>query len=173
MKQILLYCCLCFFSFQHTQAQSVDFQGKTIYIFLLEDCVISQHYAPILNELYQEYASDSIQFVGIFPNRISSPKTIETFKATYAIPFELKYEHYQQTARKLAATVTPEVVVYDEKEESVLYKGRIDDQFVRVGRRRQVRRSFELEEVLEAIQNRKKIETEMTASIGCFIKYEN
>lgn len=173
MKRFLLHCCFLLVSIQTIQAQLTDFQGKTVYIFLLEDCVISQHYAPILNELHQTYVSDSMRFIGIFPNRFSTPQTIDLFKTTYAVPFELKYEYYQQTARKLAVTVTPEVVIYDEQKDRILYKGRIDDQFVRVGRRRQVRRTFELEAALKALQNGEEIVVKKTTAIGCFIKYEN
>ncbi|MEM1328338.1 MAG: redoxin domain-containing protein [Bacteroidota bacterium] len=144
----------------------------SVYVFLLEDCVISQHYAPVLNELHEKYANDSLQFIGVFPNRFSSPKTIEQFKTTYDIAFDLKYDYYQSTARRFDAEVTPEVVVYDENAKLLLYKGRIDNQFVRVGRRRQVLTSNELADVLAALREKKPIEITSTDAVGCFIKYE-
>ena len=84
----------------------------------------------------------------------------------------MKYVYYHSTAKRFDAKVTPEVVVYDEDNEKVIYKGRIDNQFVRVGRRRQVLTSQELKDVLAALQNEESIEISSTDAIGCFIKYE-
>ncbi|MEM8525506.1 MAG: redoxin domain-containing protein [Bacteroidota bacterium] len=143
-----------------------------VYIFLLEDCVISQYYTLQLRELHEKYASDEIEFIGVFPNRFSKPETIEQFKKEYKIPFELKYDYYQTLAKKMGAKVTPEVVVYDEKKAEIIYKGRIDNTYFRVGKRRQVTTTSELTDVLQALQNRLPLSTKNTVAIGCYIKYE-
>ncbi|MEM6699094.1 MAG: redoxin domain-containing protein [Bacteroidota bacterium] len=147
-------------------------QPIKIYIFLLEDCVISQYYTLQLRELHEKYASEKIEFIGVFPNRFSSPETIKQFKKDYQIPFELKYDHYQTLTKKMGATVTPEVVVYDEEKEAILYKGRIDNTYFRVGKRRQVTTTSELSDILEALQNNTVPSTESTVAIGCYIKFE-
>ena len=143
-----------------------------IYIFLLEDCVISQYYTLQLRELHKKYASEEIEFIGVFPNRFSEPKTIEQFKKDYDLPFELKYDYYLELAIKMGATVAPEVIVYDEEKEKIIYKGRIDNTYFRVGKRRQVTTTAELADVLEALQNNTPPSTESTVAIGCYIKYE-
>jgi len=143
-----------------------------VYIFLLEDCVISQYYTLPLRELHEKHASEEIEFIGVFPNRFSKPETIEQFKKDYEIPFELKYDYYQELAKKMGATVTPEVVVYNKVKEEVIYKGRIDNTYFRVGKRRQVTTTSELADVLEALRNNTPPSTESTVAIGCFIKYE-
>ncbi|MEL6720970.1 MAG: hypothetical protein AAFP82_19865 [Bacteroidota bacterium] len=143
-----------------------------VYVFLLEDCVISQYYTLQLKTLHEKYASEEIEFIGVFPNRFSKPETIAKFKEEYQLPFELKYDYYQKLTKEMGATVTPEVVVYDETEEKIIYKGRIDNTYFRVGKRRQVTTSSELADVLEALTNNVAVGTESTVAIGCYIKFE-
>jgi len=144
----------------------------SVYVFLLEDCVISQYYTLPLRDLHEEFASDDVKFIGVFPNRFSSKKGITQFKNKYKIPFELRYDYYQGLAEKMKATVTPEVVVYNETKEEILYKGRIDNTYFRVGKRRRITTTSELKDVLTAIKNNQLILTENTTAIGCFIKWE-
>jgi peroxiredoxin len=172
MKRYLHLLFILFLSANASTAQQATTSNVTIYIFLLEDCIISQHYAPVLNELHQQYANDSTQFLGVFPNRFSQPESIAAFKETYKIKFDLKYDYYQTVAKQFSAIVTPEVIVYDERNQQVIYQGRIDNQFVRVGRRRQVKTKNELADVLHALENGIPVETASVPSVGCFIKYE-
>lgn len=155
-----------------SEVKTASNRSIKIYIFLLEDCVISQYYTLQLRELHAKYASEEIEFIGIFPNRFSKPETIEQFKKDYQLPFELKYDYYQALAKKMGATVTPEAVVYDEEKEEIIYKGRIDNTYFRVGKRRQVTTTSELADVLESLQNNTPPSTESTVAIGCYIKYE-
>jgi len=165
---------LCFLLFAWCFSINGLFAQSTtkIYIFLLEDCVISQYYTLPLRELHEKYASEEIEFIGVFPNRFSKPETIDQFKKDYQISFELKYDYYQTLAKKMGATVTPEVVVYDEEKEETIYKGRIDNTYFRVGKRRQVTTTAELADVLEALQKKTIPSTQSTIAIGCYIKYE-
>lgn len=141
----------------------------TVYIFLHESCVISQHYTRPLKEMYHEFANENLQFVGVFPNFSSKPNKIEAFKATYNIPFTLKADYYHIKKELLGATVTPEVVVFNETKKEVLYKGRIDDTYARVGQKKRVTTTAELRDVLIAIANDQPIITMNTTAIGCFI----
>ena len=92
------------------------------------------------------------------------------FRSQYELPFEMVRDEDLSLTRRLGARVTPEVVVYDTRAEAVLYKGRIDDTYFRVGKKRRVTTSSELRDVLEAISNGIPITTENTEAIGCFIE---
>ncbi|MEM9888533.1 MAG: hypothetical protein AAF849_21740 [Bacteroidota bacterium] len=172
MKFLVIFSCF-LFSFTHIWSEPSECEDSiSVYIFMLEDCVISQYYTLSLKELYHEFASEQIHFVGVFPNRFSSPETIAAFKSEYDLPFELKYDYYQSLSRKMGATVTPEVVVFDHAREAILYKGRIDNTFFQLGKRRQVTTQYELKAVLQAIKEKKSIAIKNTTAVGCFIKYE-
>jgi len=141
----------------------------TVYIFLQEECPICQSYTVQLQELYNTYSSEQLQFVGLFPSPESTEAEIAEFKAKYKIPFELQPDHYHQKVATLGATITPEVIVYDETQQIILYRGRIDNTFFRVGKRRQLTTTSELKDALEAITNDKPIIVTETDPIGCVI----
>ena len=141
----------------------------TVYIFLHESCIISQYYTLPLREIYEEYAGDRIQFVGLFPNFSSKPDKIQAFKERYKIPFTLEADYYHTRKEALGAEVTPEVVVVNECSGETLYKGRIDDAYARVGKRKRVTSTSELQDALEAIRNDQPIPVAHTEAIGCFI----
>ena len=140
-----------------------------VYIFLHESCIISQYYTLPLKELHEEYANENIQFIGVFPNFFSKPDKIEQFKKKYQIPFELKTDYYHTQKEKFGATVTPEVVVYNESEEKIIYRGRIDDAYARVGKKKRITTTSELKDVLGAIANDQPILIANTQAVGCFI----
>jgi hypothetical protein len=150
-----------------SKAQQPDTIG--VYIFLLEDCNISQAYTHRLADLQRQFGKDSIRFVGLFPNPLSNEGSVRAFQEKYRIPFSLSSMGATEKARDLGATVTPEVVVVRESSQTVLYQGRIDNMFERVGKRRRVVTSHDLELALEAIRANRKIPVSRTEPIGCFI----
>lgn len=175
MKEIFIYLIL-FISLTHdnyTLASSPQLKpddSVTVYIFLHESCIISQYYTLTLKELHKTYTNEHLQFIGLFPNFSSRPENIEKFKETYQIPFTLKPDYFHQKKEPLGATVTPEVVVYNETIQKILYQGRIDDTYARVGQRKRVTTTSELKDALEAIQNGQSISISHTQAIGCFIE---
>lgn len=142
----------------------------TVYFFLLEDCKICQYYTDEVNEIYNEFKDENTGFVGLFPNRFSSEENISDYKEKYEVPFELKREFFQTKTKDFEVTITPTVVVFNETKEKIIYKGRIDNSYVGLGKRRRVVTSFELRDVLSKIKKGSQLDTvEFTESIGCFI----
>jgi thiol-disulfide isomerase/thioredoxin len=141
----------------------------TVNFFLLEDCKICQYYAPTIQQLYDDYNNEYTTFIGYFPNRYSSEKNIATFKEKYNIPFKLKKEFFQTRTQKYNVTVTPEVVVYNETKGEIIYQGRIDNSYAKLGKRRRVVTEHELNEVLDNINKGNEIVVSKTIAIGCLI----
>ena len=184
IKQSTIYLALAFLLFSfNIQAQRNNETSRnisrqiqdsiTVYIFLHESCVISQYYTLPLKELHKEYANENIQFIGLFPNFSSKPNQIEAFKEKYQIPYELKTDYFHKKKEKFEATVTPEVVVYNESKGQLIYRGRIDDAYARVGKRKRITTTSELKNVLESIRNNQAITVSNTQAIGCFIGKDN
>jgi len=156
---------------QTRAVQSTD--SITVYLFLLEDCVICQYYTIALKEMYQQYSSEHLAFKGIFPNQHSNKNTIQSFQEKYDIPFPLERDYYQDFTKQMGVTVTPTVVVYDEIKQEILYRGRIDDSYYRIGKRRTVTSTSELEDVLADISQGIDITLSETTPIGCFITFKD
>ncbi len=148
----------------------VPTDSMTVYVFLHDECVVSQFYTPALRRLHDTYAGPDVSFVGYFPNPAATPERIYAFAEKYELPFPLYPDHFKRAAHRLGATVTPEAVVYDHAADRILYRGRIDNSFVRVGRRRQVTTSFELETVLK---KRQPPAARDTPAVGCLINFND
>lgn len=170
MKTPYLYLLILFsvlFSFRGNASPKPD--SITVYVFMLDACVICKYYSLTLGELHKEFANEQVSFQGIFPNFSSKPAAIQAFKEKYRIPFELKTDYYRKLTKRFNASVTPEVVVYNHDKDKVLYQGRIDNTYAALGKRRRHTTSSELKDVLEAIRDNKPILVSKTESIGCLI----
>ena len=141
-----------------------------VFIFIHESCRISQFYTLTLKELHQEYADENIRFTGVFPSPSTKERAMQEFKEKYDLPFSLYFDEGQKITNKMGASLTPEVVVYDKEQEKILYRGRIDNSYYRVGKRRNVTTSFELLTVLKKLKEGKPVDIENQPAIGCFIQ---
>jgi len=142
----------------------------TVYIFLHESCRISQYYTLTLKALYKEYGNENIQFKGIFPNQSTEEKDMLGFKEKYGLEFPMVFDKDQKLTQQLGAKITPEVIVVNTQSQAIVYKGRIDNAYYRVGKRRQVTTTSELKDVLETAKNGKPLTYKMEPAIGCYIK---
>lgn len=163
MKSVYLFLLIPLFSFSPPQ-RSIE-----VYVFMGEECIISQYYTLTLKQLWQTYAGESIHFQGFFPNPSSSPEKIKAFQDKYDLPFALTLDLQQEKMHRFGVKVTPEVVVFDKVEQQILYQGRIDNTYFRVGKRRAITTRTELEEVLQAVKANEKPAVENAPAVGCFI----
>lgn len=144
----------------------------SVYIFMLDDCPICQSYAPKLTYLYEEYGKEyNINMV--FPNLSSKPDKISNFKEKFHITLPHKTDYFKSLAKKFDIKVTPEVVVYDHSSDTVVYKGRIDNEFEDLGRRRKIVTTNELEEVLVFLRKGENKIFPFTKAIGCFVEWND
>ena len=139
-----------------------------IYIFMGETCPVSRHYTLTLKELHAQYASEKLKFIGVFPNRLSTPATIAAFKEKYALPFTCIGDVTHTWVNRLGATITPEVVVADTSH-TAIYRGRIDNTFASLGKRRRIVTEHDLADILNALKNEKPPAFRQTQAIGCII----
>jgi hypothetical protein len=150
-------------------AQDSPRDSFTVYFFLLEDCKITQAYTDRIGEIYQQYHGDSIGFVGLFPNPISTDSSATAFREKYGLPFACTTLLAAETAEKMGVSVTPEVVLFNETKHKTLYQGRIDNLYERLGERRSVVTSFELEAALHAVRHFREVPIPRTRAVGCFL----
>lgn len=75
----------------------------------------------------------------------------------------------QNMAAQFNIRVMPEVVVYDQKNSKMIYKGRIDNLFAGLGKRRNRASEHDLKVVLEMIVAGKAVDYHETQAFGCFL----
>ncbi len=170
-KLILLTFLLVRFIFTARFALAQD--SLTVYVFLSEECVISQNYTATLNQLNVEFKDKSIGFIGLFPNNWSNDSTIMDFAQKYNIHFKLKTDHFKTVLKKTGVSITPEAAVWSHHDERLIYRGRIDNLYERIGRRRQNATTSELRDALNGWLKDKNIAYSQTKAVGCFINLKN
>jgi peroxiredoxin len=154
------------------QSDIVGGDSLTVYVFLHDECVISQFFTPELTRLYDKYRSKGVGFIGYFPNPAASTEKMSGFAEAYHLDFPLAQDLNKAMARKMGVTITPEVAVWDHRDDQLIYRGRIDDSYVRVGKRKLHPQHFDLQETIDAWLSGQYPQTLVqTQAIGCFINF--
>lgn len=138
------------------------------YVFIAEECPICNYMGKPLSEIAKKY-SDQVSFHAVFPVKNSNYKTSQLFKQQYdLLSFETLLDKNQEIAKKLGATVTPEVVVTDD-EGTILYRGRINSAYYAPGKMKHSSIKNDLEEALASIIRGNNVSQPWPSAIGCYI----
>ena len=138
----------------------------TVFVFTTSDCPISNRYAPEIQRLAATYG-DRAKFVLVYPVRTDTPAAIRAHKEKFGYTLESTADYGQGLVKKAGVTVTPEVAVMNG--DTVLYRGRIDDRYVELGRERPKPTTHDLEDALKAAIAGKPIAVKRTQAVGCIL----
>jgi len=138
----------------------------TVYVFTTTDCPISNRYAPEVKRLAAKFESRA-RFILVYPVPADTPEMIREHlkKFAYAIPPLTDTD--QRLVKLIGVTMTPEVAVL--KGSTIVYRGRIDDRYVELGKERPKPTSHDLEDALVAAIAGRPIARRETQAIGCIL----
>ncbi len=119
-----------------------------------------------MRDIAADYTAYKVEFTAFAVGPLLTDSTVAYFRKEYKIPFEVIRDDSMH--RRLNATVTPEVFVMDD--DTVVYHGRIDDSFVRVGKRRAHVKNRELRSVLDSILQGRIVQVHFVPPVGCIIE---
>jgi AhpC/TSA family len=137
-------------------------------VFILTDCPIANSYIPALNRLHAAFEPRGVRLFLVHADASVTAEQAREHARQYEIRAPVILDPQHVWVKQAGATRTPEAVVFSPAEE-VLYRGRIDDQYVGVGQRRTQVTSHDLEEALSAILAGKPVPQPITEAVGCFI----
>jgi len=152
-----------------------DFEEKDtlVIIFMCNHCPYVQAIWPRLVELEQSYNDDdSVQFVGINPNDVSSYpedsyEKMKEYADKYNMTFPYLQDETQQTAIDYSAVCTPDFFVFD-KERKLVYRGRFDD----AGASPDAGDSQDLKDTIDSLLEDEEVQSTQYPSMGCSIKWK-
>jgi hypothetical protein len=134
--------------------------------FLSPTCMICRFYALEMRTLFSDYNARGVDFVGYAVGPLLNDSVVDAFRVEYQIPFPVMLD--DEMHRRWNATVTPEVFVI--QNDSLLYHGRIDDSFVRVGKRRAHVKNRELRNAIDSILQGGEVAISHAPAVGCIIE---
>ena len=139
-----------------------------VVLFLAPLCPICQNMCHEIRMLEAEFSGDPIEFLGVFPNPSTEPEQIAEFGEKYGLKMELISDSIGWPSL-LDARWTPEAFVLD-KRDSVVYRGRINDRYFALGKRRPKTRNRDLRSALRDVLSDRPVQTPKTDAIGCPIE---
>jgi hypothetical protein len=142
-----------------------------VFLFTRTDCPISNRYAPEIERLYEKFGPDAVTFWLVYCDPGESSEAIRDHLTAYGYRMGALRDPQHLLVGMVGARVTPEAAVFVPEPQGwrMLYRGRIDDRYVTLGRMRPAPTTHDLERVLEAIVRGSPPETTTTTAIGCFI----
>jgi thiol-disulfide isomerase/thioredoxin len=137
-----------------------------VYVFTTTDCPISNRYAPEIERLAAKFR-DRATFVLVYPVRADTPELIREHVRKFAYSIDTLRDADHKLVKQTGVTVTPEVAVM--KGGSLVYRGRIDDRYVELGRERPKPTTRDLEDALAAVIAGRPVVTKETRAVGCIL----
>lgn len=139
----------------------------TLFIFLSPDCPLCRNYSGTLDSIYNQY-KNKVQVYGIIPGKAYSDEEVKQFIHEYNIQFPLLTDSDKKLTAYLHATVTPQVILLDDKFQLV-YKGAIDNWLQSLGKQRVKATQFFLSDALQQSTSDKTVLVKRTRAVGCRI----
>jgi hypothetical protein len=147
----------------------------SVAFFVATDCPVSNAYAPEIQRVCRDYSARGVACSLIYEDVDSTPhsptmlqqvrKHLDEFKYA-AMPAALDEDRKAAGAVKAAMTPTAIVVARDG---AIRYRGRIDDSYAALGKKRQQVTSHDLRDALDAVLAGRPVPHPETEPIGCYL----
>lgn len=139
-----------------------------VLFFTTTDCPIANSYSPEVMSIVNDFADESIQFFAVHVDpeltAASARKHATEFGLTLPVLIDAKHE----LVNAAGITRTPEVAVFT-PDGTLAYRGRIDDRYAGLGKKRQIPTRRDLRDALTAIAAGEAELTTRTEAVGCFV----
>ena len=147
-----------------------DWSAKVVaLVFVSTECPISNKFAPELERLSKRFPTNDVSLVLVYPNASDTDEKIQQHRRDYRLTGQFMRDPKHILVKKGGATVTPEAAVFDEKRRLV-YRGRINDQYLALGKGRPKPTQHNLDEAITALRAGKKPNPSRTEAVGCLIQ---
>jgi len=151
-----------------TKALEVAAAKAHVVVFITVDCPIANGFAPTIQTLAGQFGSNGIRFflVHVDPDVGPADARKHASEYGYELPIILDTKHH--LVRKLKASHTPEAFII-RKDGSIAYRGRINDLYGDLGKKRPKPRTHDLRNALESVKAGRPVAVARTEPVGCFM----
>ncbi|MGD9645432.1 MAG: redoxin domain-containing protein [Pirellulales bacterium] len=144
-------------------------RAGTALVFISPECPISRQYIPELKRLAASPATENVAFYGVLSDRTVSRAAAVKFAEEFKIDFRIAFDATGELAELLQPTHVPQAFLLD-AQGKVVYRGRIDDLYAAVDKRRGEATTHDLLAAMTALANGTPNETASTTPIGCLFE---
>ena len=142
----------------------------TALVFMRLDCPVANRYVAELERLRRRAVAAKVGFWLVYVEPDVSAAAVREHLSSFQYSGDALLDPAHRLVRLAGATMTPEAAVFAESgENAMVYRGRIDDLYEEIGRRRQRPTRHDLDEAIEALGQERLDEPRVTAAVGCII----
>ena len=138
----------------------------TVLIFTTTDCPVANYFTSEINAIVKDHAKKPVRFFIVHVDPELTPKDAAAHAKEYGFIAPVLLDKTHRLVRATGATITPEAVVIT-PDGKIAYRGRIDDRYVELGKRRPEPTRRDLREALSAVLADQPVKTPRTKAIGC------
>jgi hypothetical protein len=138
----------------------------TVFVFLSSECPISRQYVPELNRLAKAAESSKIGFYAVLSDASVTRVAALRFADEFHLEFPLLFDASQELAALFGPRHVPEAFLIDAGG-VVRYRGRIDDVYPDIDKKRTEPSRRDLFEAMTALAGGRPIAVPHTEAIGC------
>ncbi|MBI2827542.1 MAG: redoxin domain-containing protein [Planctomycetia bacterium] len=138
-------------------------------VFITTECPIAREYVPELNRIAASLADKPARFYGVISEPGVTRAAADKFQKEFKIEFPILFDASGELAGTFKPTHVPEAFVLD-KNAQVVYRGRIDDQYGEVGKKRPAATTHDLADAFTAILDDKPVAVARTTPVGCLLE---
>jgi AhpC/TSA family protein len=151
---------------RHTIPDPMD--KAIVLVFIATDCLVSNSYVPEINRIYEKYVPDNIPMFVVYVDHSVPREAMQKHRREFGLKPPALADESHALARGVGATITPEAAVLTPSGK-LLYRGRIDDTYVALGKRRHQPTQRDLRGSLDAVLSGWPVLNRTTQAVGCFI----
>lgn len=144
------------------------FKPLNLFVFLSPECPLCKNYTAVLNKIRKDFPADSFVIIGIVSGKAYSSEEVNSFKKEFSVDFQLFIDPVKKLTNYLEATITPEVVLINEKGK-LIYRGAIDDWVTELGKNKIRPEKEYLRSAVTQYINHQPIAIKKTKPKGCYI----
>jgi len=142
-----------------------DMRG-TAFVFLSSECPISRQYIPELNRLAKTASDRKVAFYGVISDSTATRTDALKFVDEFHVDFPVLFDSSRELAALLGPGHLPEAFVVDLRG-TVSYRGRIDDVYADIDKRRTEPAHRDLLDAITAVADGKPVAVPRTDAVGC------
>ena len=162
-----------------TEGSAIDLNGGSVnpltngaranvLFFVAVDCPISNRLMPQMQRINEQFTNSGVAFWMVYPDQTSSSDSVTKHLQAFDCSAPALLDRHHVLTRLAGARVTPEAAVFD-SQRRLVYRGRINNQFVDFGQTRPRATEQDLENALHALLEGKPITNAVTTAVGCYI----
>lgn len=138
----------------------------SVLFFTTTDCPIANAYAPEVAAIVNDFRDSNVRFFAVHVDPDLTAEAARSHAKEYGLTLPVLIDAKHELVAATGVTRTPEVAVVL-PDGTVAYRGRIDDRFPGLGKKKQAPKQRDLRDALTAIVSGGTVPTPRTEAVGC------